>query len=85
MTTLKRLVQVGVMGLRSPTGKVVENVNLYKIVQVAPGTPTEGLTPGEMAVCEEAVQFMAADFRRYMKENAERSSAHHERYHYTAP
>jgi len=27
----ERLVQVAVMGLRSPTGEVVENVKLYKI------------------------------------------------------
>ena len=68
----ERLVQVAVMGLRSPTGEVVENVNLYKIVQVAPGTPAEGLTQEEMAACEESVRFMAAEFGRHMKKNAEK-------------
>ena len=70
MITLKkneRLIQAGVLGLRAPTGEVVENVKLYEIVEIEPGTPSAALTPGEIAVCDAALRFMAAELGNHVK------------------
>jgi len=73
MRTLKeneRLVQIGSLGRRSPTGEVIETVPLYEIVTVEPGAADLALSPGETKLCDELGHLFAKKFMEHVENSA---------------
>ena len=69
MRTLKdneRLVEVGALGRRSPTGEIIETVPLYEIVTVEPGEAEATLSTGEARLCNELGRVLAAKFKQHI-------------------
>ena len=64
-----RMVPAGVMGLRSPTGEIVENVQLYELLPVEQCGRGDALSSGEIKACNEMVQHLAREFRKHIKKN----------------